>query len=55
MHDIARAFRLTDSVQAYWEGWFSESHSHSLIAQPFYSATIFGNPGNAQRARCISA
>jgi outer membrane receptor protein involved in Fe transport len=44
--DTLGHFDLNDSVQAFWEGWFSESHSHSLIAQPFYSATIFGNPGD---------
>ncbi len=38
-------FDWTDNVQSYWNGWFSDSHSHSLISQPLYNATIFGNPG----------
>jgi outer membrane receptor protein involved in Fe transport len=38
-------FDWTDSVQSYWNGWFSDSNSHSLISQPLYNATIFGNPG----------
>ncbi|MFZ0549761.1 MAG: TonB-dependent receptor [Steroidobacteraceae bacterium] len=38
-------FDWTDHVQSYWNGWFSDSHSHSLISQPLYNATIFGNPG----------
>ncbi len=38
-------FDWTDSVQSYWNGWFSDSDSHSLISQPLYNATIFGSPG----------
>ena len=38
-------FDWTDNVQTFWNGWLSEDHSHSLIAQPLYNATIFGNPG----------
>jgi outer membrane receptor protein involved in Fe transport len=30
--DTLGHFDWTDNVQAFWEGWLSESHSHSLIA-----------------------
>lgn len=53
--DTLGHFDWTDNVQAFWEGWLSESHSHSLIAQPFYSATIFGNPGGPTGPLYISA
>jgi iron complex outermembrane recepter protein len=52
--DTVGHFDWTDKVQAFWEGWLSESHSHSLIAQPFYSATIFGNPGGPNGPLYIS-
>ena len=52
--DTLGHFDFNDSVQAFWEGWLSESHSHSLIAQPFYSATIFGNPGDPNGPLYIS-
>lgn len=52
--DTLGHFDWTDSVQTYWEGWLSESHSHSLIAQPLYEATIFGNPGGPNGPLYIS-
>ncbi|HJS90122.1 MAG TPA: TonB-dependent receptor plug domain-containing protein [Steroidobacteraceae bacterium] len=52
--DMLGHFDWTDHVQTFWEGWFSEDHSHSLIAQPFYSATIFGNPGTPSGPLLIS-
>ncbi|HZT05136.1 MAG TPA: TonB-dependent receptor [Steroidobacteraceae bacterium] len=47
-------FDWTDSVQTYWEGWLSESHSHALISQPLYLADIFGPPGTPNGALYIS-
>ena len=47
--DTLGHFDWTDHVQTFWEGWLSEDHSHSLISQPLYEATIFGNPGGVQR------
>jgi iron complex outermembrane recepter protein len=52
--DTLGHFDWTDSVQTFWEGWLSESHSHSLIAQPLYDATIFGNPGTPNGPLYIS-
>jgi iron complex outermembrane receptor protein len=47
-------FDWTDSVQTYFEGWLSESHSHALISQPLYEADIFGAPGTPNGALYIS-
>jgi len=47
-------FDWTDSMQSYWNGWFSDSNSHSLISQPLYNATIFGNPGTPNGPLYIS-
>jgi iron complex outermembrane recepter protein len=52
--DMLGHFDWTNSLQTYWEGWLSESHSHSLIAQPLYDATIFGNPGTPNGPLYIS-
>lgn len=43
--DMLGQFDLTDHVQTYWEGWFSEGHGTDLIQQPQYYASIFGTPG----------
>jgi iron complex outermembrane recepter protein len=52
--DTLGHFDWTDKVQTFWEGWFSGDHAHSLIAQPLYSATIFGNPGTPNGPLYIS-
>ncbi|MDE2450574.1 MAG: TonB-dependent receptor [Gammaproteobacteria bacterium] len=52
--DTLGHFDWTDSVQTYWEGWLSESHSHALISQPLYEADIFGGPGTPNGALYIS-
>jgi len=43
--DMLGHFDLTDHVQTYWEGWFSDGHGTDLIQQPQYYASIFGSAG----------
>ncbi len=43
--DILGNFRINDSVNAFAEGWFSETHATNLRAQPAYNAAIFGGGG----------
>ncbi|MGH8199574.1 MAG: TonB-dependent receptor domain-containing protein [Steroidobacteraceae bacterium] len=52
--DTLGHFDWTDHFQTFWEGWLSEDHSHSLISQPLYEATIFGNPGGVNGPLYIS-
>ncbi|MGH8288902.1 MAG: TonB-dependent receptor domain-containing protein [Steroidobacteraceae bacterium] len=52
--DTLGHFDWTNSVQTYWEGWLSESHSQNLISQPGYDAEIFGAPGTPTGALYIS-
>ena len=52
--DTLGHFDWTDNVQTFWEGWLSQDHSYSLIAQPLYEATIFGNPGGVNGPLYIS-
>ncbi|HEY6514494.1 MAG TPA: TonB-dependent receptor plug domain-containing protein, partial [Steroidobacteraceae bacterium] len=52
--DMLGHFDWTDHMQTFWEGWLSEDHSHSLISQPLYEATIFGNPGGVNGPLYIS-
>jgi iron complex outermembrane recepter protein len=52
--DTLGHFDWTDHLQTIWEGWLSEDHSHSLISQPLYEATIFGNPGGVNGPLYIS-
>ncbi|HEY6515373.1 MAG TPA: TonB-dependent receptor plug domain-containing protein, partial [Steroidobacteraceae bacterium] len=52
--DTLGHFDWTDHIQTFWEGWLSEDHSHSLIDQPLYEATIFGNPGGVNGPLYIS-
>jgi iron complex outermembrane receptor protein len=52
--DTVGHFDWTDHLQTYWEGWFSQSHNNSVIAQPLYEATIFGSPGGPNGPLVVS-
>jgi iron complex outermembrane recepter protein len=43
--DTLGNFKITDHVNAFAEGWFSETHATNLIAQPAYNTTLFGGAG----------
>ena len=43
--DTLGNFRINDHVNAFAEGWFSETHATNLIAQPAYNTTLFGGAG----------
>jgi iron complex outermembrane recepter protein len=43
--DVLGNFKINDAVNAFVEGWFSETHATDLITQPAYNAAIFGTGG----------
>ncbi|MEP6546561.1 MAG: TonB-dependent receptor [Gammaproteobacteria bacterium] len=45
--DVLGNFKINDSVTAFAEGWFSDTHATDLITQPAYNAAIFGAGGTA--------
>ncbi len=45
--DTLGNFKLTDHVSLVIEGWFSDTHAHALVAQPFYSSALFSGVGTA--------
>jgi iron complex outermembrane receptor protein len=40
--DTLADLKLTDHVNAFAEGWFSEEHARNLISQPAYNSALFG-------------
>jgi iron complex outermembrane recepter protein len=45
--DTNMHFQINDRVNAFGEGYFSESHATNLIAQPAYTTNLFGEGGTA--------
>src|SRR6204780_4149011 len=43
--DTLMHFQINDHINAFGEGYFSESHSTNLIAQPAYNTNLFGQGG----------
>jgi iron complex outermembrane recepter protein len=43
--DTLTHFQLTDHINIFGEGYFSETHATNLISQPAYNAAIFGQGG----------
>jgi len=43
--DTLAHFDITDHVNAFGEGWFSDTHATNLIAQPAYNTALFGGGG----------
>ena len=43
--DTLGNFKVTDHMNAFAEGWFSETHATALIQQPGYDTTLFGAAG----------
>jgi len=53
--DVLGNFALSDHVNVYSEGWFSEIHSTNLIAQPAYNTNLFGPAGTVNGNFIIAA
>ncbi len=45
--DLLGNFKVNDHLNVFAEGWFSEAHSRSLIAQPAYNTNLFGAANTA--------
>ena len=45
--DTLMHFQINDHINAFGEGYFSESHATNLIAQPAYTTNLFGQGGTA--------
>ena len=45
--DTLMHFQINDRINAFGEGYFSESHATNLIAQPAYTTNLFGVGGTA--------
>ncbi len=43
--DTLGNYKITEHVNAFVEGWFSETHATNLVAQPAYNTTLFGPAG----------
>ena len=43
--DTLAHFDITDHVNLFGEGWFSDTHATNLIAQPAYNTSLFGSAG----------
>jgi iron complex outermembrane recepter protein len=43
--DTNMHFQINDHINAFGEGYFSESHATNLIAQPAYNSSLFGGGG----------
>jgi iron complex outermembrane recepter protein len=43
--DTNMHFQITDHVNAFGEGYFSETHATNLISQPAYNTNLFGGGG----------
>lgn len=45
--DLLGNFKINDYVNAFAEGWFSETHATNLVSQPAYNGALFGGVGSA--------
>jgi iron complex outermembrane receptor protein len=45
--DTLMHFQITDHINAFGEGYFSETHATNLLAQPAYNTNLFGTGGTA--------
>jgi iron complex outermembrane recepter protein len=45
--DTLMHFQITEHINAFGEGYFSETHATNLLAQPAYNAAIFGTGGTS--------
>jgi iron complex outermembrane receptor protein len=45
--DTLDHFRINDHLDAFAEGWFSETHASNLGTQPAYNSDLFGSGGTA--------
>ncbi len=45
--DTLMHFQINDHINAFGEGYFSETHATNLLSQPAYNAAIFGQGGTA--------
>jgi outer membrane receptor protein involved in Fe transport len=45
--DTLDHFQINDHVDAFAEGWFSETHARNLGTQPAYNSNLFGSAGTA--------
>ncbi len=53
--DTLGHFQLTDHLNLFTEGWFSETHATNLIAQPAYNTSLFGTAGTVNGNFVIAA
>jgi iron complex outermembrane recepter protein len=52
--DTLMHFQVTDHINAFGEGYFSETHATNLLAQPAYQSGLFGSGGTANGNFVIS-
>jgi iron complex outermembrane recepter protein len=52
--DTNMHFQITDHINAFGEGYFSESHATNLIAQPAYNTNLFGGAGTVNGMFVVS-
>jgi iron complex outermembrane receptor protein len=45
--DSVLNFKLTDTINLFGEGWFSETHATNLLSQPSYNTALFGTAGSS--------
>ena len=43
--DTVANFKISENTNLFAEGWFSQTHSTNLIAQPAYNTALFGSAG----------
>lgn len=53
--DLLGNIKITEHVNAFAEGWFSETHARNLIAQPAYNTNLFGAGGTLNGSFLVSA
>ncbi|MEP6884656.1 MAG: TonB-dependent receptor [Gammaproteobacteria bacterium] len=53
--DTLGHFALTDHLNLFTEGWFSETHATNIIAQPAYNAALFGGGGTVNGNFIVAA
>ena len=53
--DTLGHFQLTDHLNLFTEGWFSETHATNLIAQPAYNTSLFGTGGTVNGNFIVSS
>jgi iron complex outermembrane receptor protein len=52
--DTLMHFQINDRINAFGEGYFSETHATNLLSQPAYNAAIFGGGGTVNGNFVIS-